>query len=174
MNKLNLVTAPDTRSEEWVSAMLDGELETDDCLQAISRLGKDASASRRWAEYCLIGDVLRACPQDSAGLGARLQAALAEEPTIVAPLPSPTIERRPLYWVAAAAAVAAITWGVLHSTPETGPAIPVAVLATPAEPSPVAANDVMPLLAAHQDYTYAVVSDPDMKFTAIAASEGRR
>lgn len=173
MNKLNAVTNPDTRPEEWVSALLDGELEADESRQAISSLGKDALASRRWAEYSLIGDVMRGCATDATGLHARVRVALADEPTILAPLPAAKPDHQPFYWMAAAAAVAAITWGVLSVTPQTGQVAPMAANAGPTA-TPVAANDVMPLLAAHQDYAYAVVSDPDMKFTPIAASEGGR
>ncbi len=186
--------------EEWVSALLDGELEDAEAGRGLARLGKDDSAHAVWSEYALIGDIMRGCAADSARLDSRFRAALAAEPTVLAPLPANRDTRRPFYWMAAAAAVAGITWSVLSvAPPPDGPALPVAVT-SPAEGAAGLASDsfadsatnsvansvpntaagdapthhVMPYLAAHQDYAYAVVSEPEMRFTQVSLREAGR
>lgn len=189
MDKLNVLksaetgmkTAAESRlddgAEAWLSALFDGELETDEADRALGRLGRDAAASRVWAEYSLIGDAMRGCGHDSASLGARCRAALASEPTILAPVSAAKGRRQPYYWLAAAAAVTAITWSVWQVAPNPGPDLP--ATAGTALPGAVpagavlAANElmpshVMPYLAAHQDFAYAVVSEPEMRFTQVS------
>ena len=179
----------ETRSEEWISALLDGEREDSDAHRDLNRLGKDAAAAQAWSEYALIGDLMRNCATDSTALDRRLRAALAAEPTVLAPLARPEKNRQPLYWMAAAAAVAAISWSVLSVAPPAEPSAPMA--ASTATPALVAdsnggegtntgavevanalpPNTVMPYLAAHQDYAYAVVSEPEMRFTQVSLRE---
>lgn len=175
MDGLNASRAPEPVVDDWVSALLDGELTPDESRRAIGRMGKDDEAVRLWAEYNLIGDAMRGCAVGGSDLGARIRAALAEEPTVLAPMPALPDPRRPYYWMAAAAAVAAITWGVLSVSPQPGgePALPVAAN-EPADGNAAANGEVMAYLVAHQDYAYAVVGEPEMRFTQVSlAGEGR-
>jgi hypothetical protein len=172
------VQSADAASETWLSALMDGEMDDDESGLAISRLGKDADAMRIWSEYGLIGDAMRGCVPDTSSLEQRIKAALAAEPTILAPVVKPP--RQPVYWAAAAAAVAAITWTVLSVAPA-NPGVPVAVnglmapsqstQAAPVQPATaqdVASNDVEPYLAAHQDYAFMVAGEPDMHITKVS------
>jgi sigma-E factor negative regulatory protein RseA len=173
MSELNALRKPDPEADDWLSALFDGELDPETSKRALARLGKDADATRQWAEYSLIGDALRGCAAGRPDLNARIRAALAEEPTVLAPMPTPPDARRPYYYAAAAAAVAAIAWGVLNTTPLGGgaPALPVAANG---EPALVAQGEVQAYLAAHQDYAYAVGGEPEMRLTQVSyAGEGR-
>lgn len=167
----------DMDREAWLSALIDGELEEDEAVRSIDRLGRDTDAARRWREYSLIGDAMRGLSGDQPGLEARIKAAIAAEPTVLAPVAHS--HRQPAYWAAAAAAVVAITWTVLSVAPvgqEGG--VPVAsnnavtAQATQAAAREVAANDVAPYLAAHQDYAFAVAGEPDMNITPVSMNEG--
>lgn len=170
----------EAESDEWLSALLDGELDDDEAGWAVARLGKDADAMRTWSEYSLIGDAIRGCAEDTSGLERRVKAALAAEPTILAPVAKQN--RQPVYWVAAAAAVAAITWTVLSVAPvnqgvqmAANTVAPVPQVAVqPASVQEMASNDVAPYLAAHQDYAFAVAGEPDMHITPVSLDEGAR
>src|SRR5512135_2833596 len=148
-------------ADEWLSALLDGELDDDEAGRTIARLGKDAQAMQAWSEYSLIGDAMRGCVMDRPGLDQRIKAALAAEPTILAPVVK--ANHRPVYWAAAAVAVVAITWTVLSVGPA-NQAVPVAgngVTTLPqAAVQELASNDLAPYLAAHQDYAFTVAGEP--------------
>jgi hypothetical protein len=119
---------------------------------------------------------MRGCLTERPDLGRRIRAALADEPTVLAPAPAAAAPVRTYYWMAAAAAVAAISWGVLSMSPETGSGagLPVAANTEPGGASPVETGAVMSYLAAHQDYAYAVAGAPEMRFTNVSlAGEGR-
>ncbi|MDD4880530.1 MAG: sigma-E factor negative regulatory protein [Gallionellaceae bacterium] len=174
MDKLNAQRLPDTDAEEWLSALFDGELDPDESKRGIVRAGKEADAARLWAEYSLIGDVMRGCRVERPGLNARILAALAEEPTVLAPMPAEPVHHRPYYLMAAAAAVAAIAWTVIYVSPQGGgePAVTVAANDVPATVALASNNDAQPYLAAHQDYAYAVAGEPEMRFTQVSLAGG--
>lgn len=175
MSKLNALRESNASAGEWVSALFDGELDPEASKRAVAGLGKDAEMERLWQEYSLIGDVLRGHPAAGGDLRSRISAALADEPTVLAPLPNKSDMYRPLYLAAAAAAVAAIAWGVLSVSPQGGePAVPVAVNSAPAGVTLAANDDVQPYLAAHQDYAYAVADEPEMRFTQVSMAGGSR
>jgi len=174
----------DATADAWLSALMDGELDDDEAGRAITRLGKDAGAMRIWSEYGLIGDALRGCVQDTASLDRRVKVALAAEPTVLAPLAKS--HRQPVYWVAAAAVVAVISWTVVSMAPN-NPGVPVAVNGAPNAPQMVedervrptsaqdmAANEVAPYLVAHQDYAFTVAGAPDMNITPVSLSGDAR
>jgi sigma-E factor negative regulatory protein RseA len=158
---------PGSTEEEWLSALLDGEVDDATGERALDRLSQDRALSRRWSEYCLIGDALRGEALAQPGLERRLSAALAAEPTVLAPVKWKRLGRqygRPLAWTAAAAAVAAVTWTLWtalaqHSAPAQMAAKPEAVM--------IQASHVMPYLAAHQDFSQGVVAQPEMRFSEI-------
>ncbi len=153
--------ASDNENMDWLSALLDGE--ADDDLEGIGRLARDEALKARWSEYCLIGDALRGLSQPSGRVPERVRVALSDEPTILAPVVKP--RHRPALWLAAAATVAAVTWMTMHAEPTAAPPVRMAMQSGPAE---VAALDVVPYLAAHQDYAQALTSSPEMHFSQVA------
>lgn len=179
MTELNAMRKPDADEETWLSALFDGELETETAKRHLAHL--DPDAARRWADYSLIGDALRGCGGRRPDLTARIGAALADEPTVLAPMAAKHDTPRPYYLAAAAAAVAAIAWGVLSMSPQegAGPIAPVAVNApanavTPATLASASNDEAQPYLAAHQDYAYAVAGEPEMRFTQVSLAGGER
>lgn len=99
---------------ERISVLLDGELDQPEAGRIIAALASDAALQREWHELHRAGDALRsqevaAC--DAEGFCAKIAAAIAAEPAILAPRAtrgSPGLRR---YWVpgiAVAASMAAI------------------------------------------------------------------
>lgn len=154
--------------DDSLSALLDGELGDQSARLAISQLAGDPARQARFSEYCAIGDLLRGHHDDLPGLTGKVMAALEAEPTLLAPVRKKA-ERRPLLWLAAAAC-AGITWGLWSAAPRQENAVPMAALQAPAH----APADVMPYLAAHQDYAQAVLTTPEMRFTRVSLSGGER
>ena len=146
-------------SDDWVSALLDGEIPEKESEALLRRFTRDADQLARWSEYCLIGDALRGTPCPPEHLRQRIHAALAQEPTVLAPV-SKRAKAEPILWLAAVATVAAVTWMVLSAAPDQG--VPVEIAAGP--------NDVnvLPYLAAHQDYAQALTSGAEMHFSRVA------
>lgn len=100
-----------------ISQMMDGELDDEAANRLLAKLREDEQARQAWEHYHVIGDALRgtaelAMPGASGGRSQQLQqrvfAALAQEPTVLAP---PVRRTAPARWVrysvAAAATVAA-------------------------------------------------------------------
>ena len=150
--------------DDTLSALLDGELSDQSARLAILRLTGDREPQVRFSEYCVIGDLLRGHRHDIPDLTGKVMAALELEPTVLAPLRKPAT-RRPLLWLAAAA-TAAITWGLWSTAPRQDSLVPLASL----EASFHAPSDVTPYLAAHQDYAQAVIAAQDMHFTRVSLS----
>ncbi|MDE2275926.1 MAG: sigma-E factor negative regulatory protein, partial [Burkholderiales bacterium] len=117
--------AADTASDDWLSALADGEGGAAAVDRACRGWRDDASARQKWHAYHLIGDVLRsdelAAPRgrDAAFLGA-LRQRLAAEPVVLAPAPA-VRRRQPWLVPAAMAAGFAAVAGVLVLA-RTGPA----------------------------------------------------
>lgn len=167
---------PGNTEQEWLSALLDGEIDDAEVDRALKRLSQDQTLTRRWSEYCLIGDALRGEALVQPGLDRRLRTALAAEPTLLAPLRRERHSRqytRPVAWTAAAAAVAAVTWTIWTALPEhTAPA----QMAARPEAVMIQASQVMPYLDAHQDFSQGVVAQPEMRFspvTLVGLEDGR-
>jgi sigma-E factor negative regulatory protein RseA len=101
--------------KEILSALIDGELQSNDCQAHLGRLRTDADLRRAWDAYHLIGDALRG--HVSADLTDRVVARLQVEPTVLAPRQK-TLAARRLAWYAmsAAASVAAVTLVVLTAS----------------------------------------------------------
>ncbi len=152
------------QEDDSLSALLDGELSDQAAHQIIHQLANDRARQARYSDYCAIGDFMRGHHDDLPDLTSKIMAALEDEPTVLAPVRKPPT-RRPLLWLAAAAC-AAITWGLWGTAPRQENAVPLASLQTPTR-APV---DVMPYLAAHQDYAQAVLTTPEMRFTPVSLS----
>lgn len=150
---------------DFCSAFLDNELDGDEARDAARFLGQDPAARARWSEYCLIGDALRGELQVQPHLSRALREALDREPTVLAPMPR-SARSRPALWLAAAAAVGTITWTLWEARPPGELPLPMASRQAP----DLHADQVMPYLAAHQDYAQAVIATPEMQFTTVSLS----
>jgi sigma-E factor negative regulatory protein RseA len=78
------------RRAEILSALADGELDARDTQVACSLWRDDQQAQTQWADYQLIGDVLRSedlarSPRHDSALFAAIQAQLALQPVVLAP-----------------------------------------------------------------------------------------
>jgi negative regulator of sigma E activity len=159
--------------ESALSAMLDGELGDQAALPILKRMSQGGAERGRFREYCMIGDALRGLDHDIPGLTDRVMTALESEPTLLAPMRKQD-RRRPVLWLAAAT-VAAITWGLWDAGPRDESLAPMAanpnasLAATSIQP-----GNVMPYLAAHQDFAQAVVSPSEMQFTKVTLAGADR
>ncbi|CAK0747271.1 sigma-E factor negative regulatory protein RseA [Gammaproteobacteria bacterium] len=86
-----------TNAHEHLSALMDGELETDPMESQLAALAQDASLRARWDRYHLIGDAIRgeALRYDAEPLADRVRAALDREPATSSPCPLSPLPRRP-------------------------------------------------------------------------------
>ena len=145
-----------------LSALLDGELDAQECRTLLERLRGDDEACRTWALLNCVGDAMRsadvaAC--HSAGFVSRVSAALEQEPTVLAPaaLPPRSAVRRWLLPGAGAAAAAAVLIAVgLPSRQAASPEATIAKApATAVAAAPAAVIDRSPqlerYLAAHRE-----------------------
>lgn len=165
------IPTPRTEADDWLSALLDGEVE--DGAEQIGHAARDDALQARWAEYCLIGDALRGMARPAARLPERVRVALAAEPTVLAPKPG-SHKQPAVVWLAMAATLAAVSWLTLRVEP--GADAPVRMAATQPADVNAAGVDVLPYLAAHQDYAQALTSNPEMHFSQAALvlpGEGR-
>ncbi|MCS6786671.1 MAG: sigma-E factor negative regulatory protein [Thiobacillaceae bacterium] len=162
---------------ERLSALLDGELDAHETSLCLRRLGHDAALSRQWAEYCLIRDALRGEALVQPGLCRRVHAALAQEPTILAPMRRRSERRRWLRGaglVAAAAAVGGLTWMLWTAAPQSEAMSPQTESAS--VETMTAHHPLQPYLAAHQDFAQGVAVYPQVRLTRVSwpAAEGGR
>jgi len=157
-----------TKMSEWVSDLMDGELEGPDAERLLPALREEGEARQAWRTYHLIGDALRDTQLLSPGFDQRIAASLAQEPTVLAPAATPAAVRswrRYLMPAATAAAAAGFVGAVAFMMPLQEPSVapqlaqtppratPAAVVAEPAPasvPLPVATDDY---LLAHQGYS---------------------
>lgn len=151
-----------TEEDDTLSALLDGELGEEAGRALLRRLSQNSPEQDRLREYGLIGDVMRGLNHDMPDLTGRVMAALENEPTVLAPMRKPA-PRRPYLWLAAATVVA-ITWGLWNTGPRDEPLAP---LAANQSMDGTPSGNVMPYLAAHQDFAQAVVSPSEMHFTKV-------
>lgn len=175
--------APDA-ARERLSALLDGELDAETAREALKRQHHTPGDADALAEYAYIGDALRGLAPAATrpDFTARCMARLADEPTLLAPLPR-RAERAPMLW-AAAAAVSVLSWGLWSMLPPGGDAARMAQ--APAAIAPVAARtadvstagvnaadadkaEIEALLRAHQDFAQAVIAPTDMQLTQVSA-----
>lgn len=149
--------------KQEISSLMDGELDHQGSDQAIRACCTSEAAARTWDEYHLIGDALRGEPGRGRAIAERVSAALASEPTVLAPRaarPSGAM-RVALAAAASVATIAVVGWiGAPRDAP--APAGPVAAVAPVALPLPAAvsrpsparatspAPDVRDYLAAHR------------------------
>lgn len=97
------------KTAEQLSALTDGELDSQEIDLLVRRLERDEELAARWTRYHLIGEAMRnnlpeQLPFD---LTARVSAAIAEEAPVVAPAVATQRWKRPVVGLALAASVAA-------------------------------------------------------------------
>lgn len=139
--------------KDRISALMDGELDDRSAALAIDAMAKDDEALEAWRTYHLISDALGKSRVLSPGFSARVAAALAREPTVLAPGRRRAAE--PRRWVALAAGVAAVSLvGWLGFTPQQPPVAPVAQAPKPVPPQE-ARPAVVPLPSGTDDYLLA-------------------
>jgi len=174
--------------KEKLSALIDGELQSNDCQAHLGRLRSDADLRRAWDAYHLIGDALRG--HICADLTDRIVARLQDEPTVLAPRRKITgAGRLAWYAMSAAAGVAAVTLVVLTASsgwraepqlaagPGTGVSGPVTAVA-----AGLSATDARPLvvgvevenyLLAHQPYSHISAMQGIVPYARTVADERR-
>lgn len=143
---------------ENISRLMDGELDDAEFARCCAELKSD-DAMRTWVCYHVIGDHLRGAEVCSAGFSARFAAALAAEPTVLAPAPRRHVPAQPATFAwAVAATLAAVT--VVGWTAFSMVEVPPTAVAKAREATTLRAAQVKPpadlpadYLVAHQEYS---------------------
>ncbi len=138
--------------QEQLSALMDGELEPGHADRVLRGMRDDSEAVAGWSRYHLIGDILRDEPDVSWAMSSKLAAALAAEPTVLAPRRierGTGFHRFALPIAASVAGVAVVGWLALSNHNESGSDLP------PAAPIGAMAADesVRDLLSVHQEFS---------------------
>jgi sigma-E factor negative regulatory protein RseA len=105
---------------EKISALMDGELDSDDAADILAGLKKTDELREQWVAYHLVSDALSQPEVMRIDVSSRVRARLAAEPTVLAPQVSRgTARHKPVAFAAAAsiAAMAVAGWMSLHTTP---------------------------------------------------------
>lgn len=140
-----------------ISVLLDGELEAQAAPAVLSALKDDEGLRGTWRDYQTIGAALRREDGLDHDITARVMAALAEEPTVLAPKPERKHAwHKPLAALAASVAgVAAVGW-MAFAPNDTLEAARASALAQHVRPQaavaakPAAQRDMQDYLLAHQ------------------------
>lgn len=175
---------------ENISALMDGEAEGHEAHQVMLRLKDTDEARETWTTYHLIGDVMRGEALPVLNVTQRVAAALAQEPTVMAPRRRPRVSRPLTFaWSAAAsvAAVAVVGWmafstnGVVNTPPVEIARVqtPVAPVVTQPEPALVSSpsdGQMNEYLLAHQGVSPSTSLHgvaPYIRTISIAPAAGR-
>jgi sigma-E factor negative regulatory protein RseA len=155
--------------KERISALMDGELDDKSAGLAIDLLETDREARDTWRTYHLISDALGESRVLSEGFGERVAAALAKEPTVLAPKRRTAAE--PRRWVALAAGVAAVSLvGWLGFAPQQAALPPVAQAPQGPKSPPETRQQLVPLPSGTNDYLLAHQAfSPRMSLQGMAA-----
>jgi len=142
-----------------ISALMDSELDARELHEPLSALGEDGDARETWRTYHLISDALRGGAILSANCSLRVAQRLAQEPALIAPLPSAIRPPKRARWfvpsalAASVAAVALVGWVALAPQQGAGPAP--APLAQGPQAERAKAPAQLSLTSAAQDYLIA-------------------
>jgi sigma-E factor negative regulatory protein RseA len=143
---------------------MDGELSEAELAEPLNALKVGGEALEAWRKYHLISDALRDTQVLSPGFSTRFAERLAQEPTILAPMPRAAEKRRnrlPLSMAASFAAVAMVGWVAFQGGQGvSGPEAEQVAQSKITERAAMAANKVVPMpgqvndyLLAHQHYS---------------------
>lgn len=114
---------------EKISTLMDGEADGQEAHQAMLRLKDTGDARETWAAYHLIGDVMRGDGLPAFDVSQRVAAAIAQEPTVIAPQRSSRASKPMTYALSAAASISAIAvvgWMAFSTVAVTNPPVEVA------------------------------------------------
>ena len=108
--------------KQQVSALMDADMHNEDANQVMNVMESSSHLRRTWAEYHLIGDVMRGEPTLSVDFTAKLMHQLSEEPVVLAPRAQQTASQTRLQslshpvWALAASVVAVgyVAWFVVQ------------------------------------------------------------
>ncbi len=112
-----------------ISALMDSEATGQEAHQAMLRLKDTGDARETWAAYHLIGDVMRGDALPAFDVSQRVAAAIAQEPTVMAPQRSSRASKPMTYALSAAAsfsAIAVVGWMAFSTVAVTNPPLEVA------------------------------------------------
>jgi sigma-E factor negative regulatory protein RseA len=161
---------------DQISRLMDGDSDEPE-LERVCRAGGESMDA--WVCYHVIGDALRGSGTLSPGFFARFAAALANEPTVLAPQ-SRLTHRLGVSWAIAAtvAAVAVVGWTAVSLTDA-----PTTALARAREAADVHAAQLRPqsvppdYLLAHQEYSPATAMQgvgPYLRAVSVPAGDAQR
>jgi len=105
---------------ERISAFMDGEVEGQEAAAQLARIKGDPALRQTWDTYHLIGDAMRGDGALSPRFMGRFHEALAEEPTVLAPMPMRSRQRAvriALSMAASIGGVALVGWLALSNNP---------------------------------------------------------
>jgi sigma-E factor negative regulatory protein RseA len=125
---------------ERISALMDGESDRSEVAQVVRQMKEQEALRETWSTYHLIGDAMRGERCTDTRVAQGVSAKLAAEPTVLAPRRGigDTMRRMALPSMAAAAAVATVTWVSLETyQPSRSPVQVVVPLAPIAGPEPL-------------------------------------
>ena len=147
---------------EKLSALMDGELDRDQARSVIKSLGSDDVSREHWNLYHVIGEALRGddlgCDKADDGRTAAIFAALALEPTVLAPkMIKQPVERRTRIALAMAASVITISAVGLVAVQQQNGQVSAVQLVQQVAPKPVAVNKQSPSTAESRVNDYLVV-----------------
>lgn len=156
-NTAKLHTNNAVNTTDFVSAAIDGELDSAQLQQFIKDYQRDHDYQAQWQSYHIIGDALRLTPVHGASIAQRVSAQLAQEPTLLAPQRKSIVHKYALPVAASVAAVMLVSWSALNLTAvsntttlaNNAPAAQTAAIQT-AQIDPAQLNEFM---AAHRDYS---------------------
>lgn len=149
--------------KEKLSLLLDDELDSQESLRLFERIGGDPALRAQWNRYSRISAAMRSGQvlMPDGGFVDRISAALADEPTILAPtaLPPKRQARERLVTAALAASLALVAVLVTKSFNEYSPVTSSSLLATvgltgPAVTQAAVAPEFQDYLVAHYETTY--------------------
>ena len=108
---------------ERISALMDGELEGEEAASLVPALKQRTDLREAWSTYHLIGDALRGQKYIYCNVADGVASQIRNEPTVLAPRASSASfgKRWALPSLAAAAAVATVTWMSLQTQQGVGP-----------------------------------------------------
>jgi sigma-E factor negative regulatory protein RseA len=110
---------------ERLSELMDGELNDDAIDAELNRIKGDPEREAVWETYHLIGDALRGEDVPVVGIGERVHALLANEPTVLASRklkPHRVAQRLMLPLAASVCGIAVVAWLALSNNPAILPA----------------------------------------------------
>ncbi len=107
--------------KQQISALMDADMHSQDAVQTLNVMESSQFLRTTWAEYHLIGDVMRGEPVLSTDLSSKIMQQLANEPVVLAPRALAASSQRlsglahPAWALAASvAAVAFVAWFVVQ------------------------------------------------------------